>query len=532
MLANTDTTQDQFHSLMDHLPAIVWTASAGTGEILEFNDQWSAYTGMDRLSSAGWRWIEACPPGQRQDTLIELKKAFSGGQPFGKKLLLKNAASGDYRWVALHANPMREQGQITKWIGLIVDIHQQILEREQIGELQQQLIESKEKAESASSAKSTFLANMSHEIRTPLGAIVGFAELLQREDQSQPERLSAISIIKRNGDHLARLVNEILDLSKIEAGHLEIEQLQFDISEVLDYVRDFSRFKAREKGIDLKFSYAPNLPRKITTDPTRLRQILLNLIGNAIKFTNRGEVEVSVDYCEAGTHNGRPALRFTIRDTGVGLTEAQQRSLFRPFVQADSSMNRKYGGTGLGLALSRKLARALGGDVYLVQSTVGQGSTFLLEICAGQTCAETTSSLRTQEIIESRRNLPKGLNILLAEDSEDNQILIQSLLKPMSARITVVDNGAEAVEAALRGNYDLILMDIQMPKMNGYEAVHKLRAHHYKKPIVALTAHALKEDRELAFRSGFDDHLTKPINRQALNGVIAHYTAKSGLGLQ
>jgi PAS domain S-box-containing protein len=520
---------DRLRFCVEHLPTIMWIASGDDGSVTYLNNQWLLYTGLGREASKKWGWIKACPPEDQNKIIAELKRAFYHGISFQKEMRIKNVACGSYRWVELRANPMHDRmGRIIQWTGVMVDIHEQKEEEEKIGELQKKLIFSTEEAEKANLAKTAFLATMSHEIRTPLGAILGFSEILQRTDQTPQERTKAIDIVKRNGEHLSHLVDEILDLSKIEVGHLEVEKLQFDLHDALDYVRDLMQFKAQEKGIELKFIFSDRLPPQIVTDPTRLRQILINLIGNAIKFTINGSVEVRVDYVPAFVEKNHSLIRFTITDTGIGIPKEQQKLLFQPFVQADSSMSRKFGGTGLGLALSRKLAQALGGDAVLVESNVDKGSTFLIEVDAGETAknAVERNGVRTQEIMTAQRQPARDLKILVADDTFDNQILIRSMLKSTGAEVVMVDDGVKALSVALSRDFDIILMDIQMPKMNGYEAVQKLRSGGYKKPVVALTAHARKEDRELAFRAGFDDYLTKPINRHTLHGIIAHYAAK------
>ena len=376
-------------------------------------------------------------------------------------------------------------------------------------EIQKELEKAKEAAEVANSTKSAFLANMSHEIRTPLGAVLGFSELLVNGQLTDTERVESAEVIQRNGLLLSNVINDILDLSKVEAGKLEIEKVTVPFNEIIKDLSSLLSLEALKKGIRLNVTTAGEIPSAIVTDPLRLRQILINIVGNAIKFTHRGSVDVLIKV----TQNEGPRLAFIVKDTGEGIDAAQSARLFEPFQQADVSITRKFGGTGLGLILSRKLAAALGGDVRLVESRLGHGSTFLVLIDPGV-------ALETVAVKKSSRPAGKstleGLKILVVDDSLDNQALIKTILKHSGAEVETVSNGAEAVEAATRGNFDIILMDLQMPVMDGFEATRVLRDNGYKKPIVALTAHAMKEERERTLNSGFNDHLTKPIDQREL----------------
>lgn len=379
-------------------------------------------------------------------------------------------------------------------------------------------------AEQASLAKSQFLANMSHEIRTPLGAILGFSNIIQDPGLAPDERRQFTEIINRNGQELSRLINDLLDLSKVEAGKMQFERAKVDVSDLLSDVIETLRPKADEKGLTLWFANEPGVPPAVYTDPTRLRQILVNLIGNAIKFTAAGGVTVTLKL-EPATQ-GRPRLGFLVEDTGAGIEASQQSRLFQSFTQADSSTTRRFGGTGLGLFLSRKLARELGGDVQLIHSAPNQGSTFLLTIAQ-----DFQSSAKPREPVPESKTAAaqgpgqvlSGMRILAVEDSLDNQLLIQRLLKKRGAVVDIAVNGAEGVEKALANDYNLVLMDIQMPVMDGYHATSNLREKGFNRPIVALTAHALEEDRRRCLESGFDEHLTKPISPSALVDTVLSF---------
>ncbi len=382
------------------------------------------------------------------------------------------------------------------------------------------LEEARVAAERANSTKSQFLANMSHEIRTPLGAIMGFSELIKDPKLGRFEREEYISVIERNSEQLMRIVDDILDLSKVEAGMMLIENIQFSLQEALSEFSSLMEFKAQEKGIYFKSKATTPLPSTIICDPTRLRQILMNVVGNAIKFTDVGHVELRVGYVEGH-------LDFEIEDTGRGISSEQEVHLFKAFTQADESTTRQYGGTGLGLSLTRNLAQALGGHFLLKKSEVGRGSVFAFHIKASALRdAKVFSDLRFNSS-PARPGTPAGelseVRILLVEDSPDNQALISIFLNRAGARVDIASDGQQGVNMALAGEYELILMDVQMPIMDGFGAVKELRSKNYQKPIVALTAHAMKEERDRCLGAGFSDFISKPVNRDDLvNKILSH----------
>ena len=397
-------------------------------------------------------------------------------------------------------------------------------------------------AEVANRAKSEFLANMSHEIRTPMTAILGYAELLA-ESLDKPEQLDAVQIIRRNGEHLLAIINDILDLSKLEAGKMQVERRAVAPLEIVEDVISLLRVRAEGKRLKLRLVIDGPIPKTIQTDATRLRQILLNLVGNAIKFTELGEVRVTLRLADGGPH-GRQ-LAFEVADTGIGMTPEQLKNLFRPFQQADASTSRKYGGTGLGLAISKRLAEMLGGDI-LATSRLGEGSTFVVTIDPGPLAdAEGVLPAESRLVPSSSRPeeqdaLPQlRCRVLLAEDGPDNQRIISFFLTKAGASVTVVDNGRKAVEMALGADrsgeanpaegppFDVILMDMQMPVMDGYEATRRLRARGYNGPIIALTAHAMAHDRRKCLDAGCDDYAAKPIDRNELVRLVAEHAARS-----
>lgn len=395
-------------------------------------------------------------------------------------------------------------------------------------EAEEYLQKAKEDAEAASQAKSTFLANMSHEVRTPLGVILGFSELLANREITTSEKERYIATIRRNGELLLNVIDDILDLSKVEAGKLKVENLETNVSEILTDVILQLKPKAAAKNIILSETVAPDIPQLIMSDPLRLNQILVNIVGNAIKFTEQGAVSVTLSVlAPAGS---APKLVFVVKDSGIGLSKSQADKLFQLFFQADFSAKRKFGGTGLGLAISKHLAKILGGDVILTESTLGQGSTFTITIAINPVM-DTQLKGDEEKIKEKNKAMPEadaalkldGIKILLVEDSADNQLMFNKLLKLAGALVDTAENGAIALEKIYKNKYDVVLMDIQTPIMDGYETIAKLRNDGYKIPIIALTAHALKEERTRSLAGGFNDHISKPINGISFIETIAQH---------
>jgi signal transduction histidine kinase/ActR/RegA family two-component response regulator len=401
----------------------------------------------------------------------------------------------------------------------------------------------------ADRAKSEFLANMSHELRTPLTAILGYSDLLLDESlpgRADPERALQLQTIRRNGQHLLEVINDILDVSKIEAGKVLVDSIDVMPRKVLQEVMALLRLRAGEKGLQLSVDCDESVPEVIRTDPKRLRQILFNLIGNAVKFTPAGGVEVSVRI--VSPPRSMPRLQFVVADSGIGIAPEQLSRLFEPFWQGDASSSREYGGTGLGLAISRRLARLLGGDI-LVTSAPGTGSRFVLEIAlvvvppgtSTPNCQESMPGLRETPggvVSEPSRvdgspappttgrpELLRGIRVLLAEDGADNRLLITCMLRRAGAEVATADNGRIAVDRALSAvcegmPFHVILMDMQMPVLDGYSATLELRKARYSLPIIALTAHAMADDRSKCLEVGCDEYTTKPVQWTELIELI------------
>ncbi|MBX3407212.1 MAG: response regulator [Phycisphaeraceae bacterium] len=379
-------------------------------------------------------------------------------------------------------------------------------------------------AETANRAKSVFLANMSHEIRTPMTAILGYTDLLRVGGISPGEGQEYVSIIRRNGEHLLSVINDILDLSKIEAQMLTVERNQVRLCALVAEVAATLRVRAAEKGLSLEVEYVFPVPEAIISDPIRIRQILVNLVGNAVKFTDRGGVTIRVR--SDAELLAKSQIAIDVVDTGIGLEPEQLERLFRPFTQADESITRRFGGTGLGLNISRRLAKALGGDIA-VSSAPGRGSTFSVTLGTGDLSGVRMIADAREAVVsapsETQHAAPAEVSgrVLLAEDGADNSRLITAILRRHGAEMHVVHDGVEAVRAATEAMssgrpFDLVLLDMQMPVLDGYQAAARLRKNGVRTPIIALTAHAMADDRQKCLDAGCDDYAAKPIDRDAL----------------
>ena len=444
----------------------------------------------------------------------------------------------DAYFQALSEVPIVEEEKVPAILNLLVGLANQVAQQslaehrlkaayDSLAERTLALSIAKEAAETANKAKSTFLANMSHELRTPMNAIMGMTLLALRRalDPKLIEQLNKISMASK---HLLGIINDILDLSKIEAERLNLDQVDFKISKVLDDLWNLTSPKATEKGLILNFEVSP-LVRDIALlgDPLRLGQILLNLTSNAIKFTDVGCVTLRIKMLkETPTEI---LLCFEVHDTGIGIPEKSQRQLFSAFEQADSSMTRKYGGTGLGLAISRRLAQMMGGDITMV-SQLGMGSTFSLTICCLK--AKESSMIAPtvpQDNYEARLIAQfSGTRVLLAEDEPINREVSLGLLEDVGLVVDMAEDGEAAVELARRRLYALILMDMQMPKMNGVNATRAIRVlpGHLHTPILAVTANAFVEDRDRCLAAGMDDHISKPVDPELLYATLLKWLDK------
>jgi signal transduction histidine kinase/HPt (histidine-containing phosphotransfer) domain-containing protein/ActR/RegA family two-component response regulator len=456
----------------------------------------------------------------------------------GPILLLTQIA----RSISLDRNySARVQKRSNDELGTLIDCFNEMLGQIQQRDLQltmhrdhlEELVESRtieltaarDRAEEANRAKSNFLANMSHEIRTPMTAILGYADMMLSPVQTMSDRINALQVVRRNARHLMDLINDILDISKIEAEKMMVEKIPCDIAQAAVEVASMLRPRALAKQLSLRVEFQGPIPASVLTDSMRLKQVLMNLTGNAIKFTEKGEVCIKV-WVERRPAGNRAC--FAVSDTGIGLTSGQIGKLFKPFVQADESMTRKYGGTGLGLVISKKLALYMGGDISVV-SDQSTGSIFTFWVETGPLDNITMREGLTEAMLavpvtgDGSDDIALRGRILLAEDGVDNQQLLMMYLTTAGAEVVLAENGRLAVERARGEKFDVILMDMQMPELDGYAATSELRRLGFTLPIIALTAHAMSGDRAKCISAGCTDYLTKPIDKELLLRTVASY---------
>lgn len=484
--------------------------------------------GFTRISGYSLEEVAGKTPGKmlmgpKSDAQVAqaISEASQREEPINAEIV-KYAKNGREYWTAIEIGPLRDaEGRLSGFMAIESDITE--------------LKRTSEQAEAASRAKSEFLANMSHEIRTPLTSILGSCDILREDgrlEDAPPGRLQLIDSIRRAGDHLLTVINDILDLSKIEAGQFRTEVVATSLPTVLREVLEILAPRVAAKGVQLGCTFDSPIPDVIISDPTHLRQILLNLVGNAVKFTDAGAVDVAVRQVGAG--GDQPAIEIDVTDTGVGMTQEQAASLFRPFTQADASLTRKYGGTGLGLTISLRLAEFLGGSVTLTRTQPGKGSTFTLRfpLAVGENSAMATTLAATYSVQKAPQPYAhlEG-RVLVAEDSPDIQRILKFHLGKAGLQVMTADNGVEALrlmQDALSGGegIDLLVTDMQMPEMDGYSLVSHLRQSGYAGPIVALTAHAMTEDKSRCLEAGCNGYVTKPIVKEDLLNECAKWLSQ------
>ncbi len=465
-----------------------------------------------------------------------LKQGGSGIREFHFEIRVRRADTHEFIWTNLMGLTEYDdkRSPVCTW-GINQDITQ-------MKKAEQELISIKDEALKSSLAKSQFLAHMSHEIRTPMNAIMGMAELL-KDTKLDPDQRYYLTIFQKASDVLMTLINDILDLSKIEAGEVSIENISFELDKMMSDVQEMMRPRALIKGVEYSFEIGPGVSTHMMGDPTKLRQVLINLVSNSIKFTDRGEIKVSV----VKNPTKKDSLMVSVSDTGVGIAPQKQHLIFQKFSQADSSITRRYGGTGLGLAISKSLVELMGGQIWF-KSRENTGTTFFFTMPYREQAPSfnLTASRKPENRLlsfadqvdprESERSVQlspsqghKRIRILLADDTEDNRILFTHFFKNQPFEIIEAENGLEAVDKIKSNEFDIVFMDVQMPEMDGYAATSIIRewertTQHSHIPIIALTAHALSDDKQKSLNAGCDDHVTKPFKKDVLLGVINRYT--------
>jgi PAS domain S-box-containing protein len=518
-------SESRFRTLADSAPMLVWTG--GNDAMCDyFNKPWLDFTGRTLDQEVGEGWTQSVHPDDRLWCIASYARAFEERRPLEVEFRLRRH-DGVYRRILARGAPrISPNGTFDGFVGACADVTE--------------LHESQIRAEAASRTKSEFLANMSHEIRTPLTAILGFADLLLEDGDiaaAPRHRVEALDTIRRTGAHLLTIINDILDLSKIEANRMTVEHIDTPLVGILREVESFLTPRARDKGVSLTATLASPVPDRIMSDPTRLRQILMNLVGNAVKFTEQGGITITAGVQRRGDADGPSRLVIDVEDTGPGMTHAQAACLFQPFGQADGTVTRKHGGTGLGLTICRRLADMMGGTVVIHRTEPGKGSCFRLKLpfdpAPGTPMVSRLEAVRDGNTTKAEPAATKlAGRILLAEDGADNQRLLTFHLRKAGATVDIAENGRVALEmigkAQAAGTpYDLLLTDMQMPEMDGYTLARTLRTRGNSIPIVALTSHAMAEDRAKCTEAGCNDYATKPIDKAQLLATCAAWMGRS-----
>ena len=509
------TFEARYRHMFDAAPVGIFRTNS-RGSITEVNRAWRELTYLSDVEWKGQRWVGALHPADRERVFRHWWETAESRSAYRDEF--RFVSEGSVRWVAVSAKPeLDETGSVTGYIGMLVDTTRRKL-------AEADLLEARERAERAVEAKSAFLANMSHEIRTPMNGMLGFAELLMADDLSAGQRRS-VEMIAESGRAMMRLLTDILDISKIEAGMMSVASEPVDIRHRLNSVTRLMQPIAAAKGLELSLTVAPTVPQHVLGDALRVRQIMLNLVANALKFTKHGSVAVAVD---VGRSKAGDTLDFTVRDTGIGISPDALEAVFEKFTQADTTTARTYGGTGLGLAISTNLARLMGGALS-AESTVGVGSVFRLSLPLKT--VQAAPAIKRADLSDDIVVASNRLRILIAEDHDINQELIMAMAARVGLDADLARDGAEAiamVAAAAAGGhpYGLVLMDVQMPNIDRLEATRRLRQSgfdQHRLPIVALTANAYPEDVAACLDAGMQAHMTKPVRLRELSNLIAFY---------
>lgn len=529
-------SEARYRNLADNSADWIWAMNLD-GQTTYTNERCRAMVGLSQEEVYRTPLGALLHPDDQPVAMEILHKAAASRLGWNNVLLRFRHQDGTYRHLESNASPLfDDDGNLIGFTGVDRDVTERLLAEEELKRYRDHLEElvatrtadlslAKELAEAANRAKSTFLANMSHELRTPMNGIIGMTDLaLRRATEEKLQR--QLKVISESSHHLLSVINDILDISRIESERMKLDSREFRVSDIVWQLLGVAQAKAEKKGLSINIDLPPEIEQlTVTGDSLRLKQILRNFIHNAIKFTERGEIDLSAQVIEQTPNS--VLLRFQISDTGIGISAETQQRLFSPFEQADNSMTRKYGGTGLGLSISKRLIQMMGGDLG-VHSIVGQGSTFWFTVKLGKPMnSESPAGMPTMNADTRLREGYAGSHILLAEDEPVNQEVTRALLEIVGLDVDVAEDGQAAVDMASRKAYDLILMDMQMPHLNGLDATRRIRTlpGYVDTPILGLTANALPQDRKACLQAGMNTHIAKPLKSQALYAQVLTWLA-------